>query len=480
MRPNRNAKIVATLGPASDDINIIRKLVAAGADVFRLNFSHGGPDDHRKRVDTIRALEQELDQPIAVLLDLQGPKLRVGTFNRDSVVLQAGDEFRLDLDSTPGDQQRVNLPHPEILQCIETGATLLINDGRIRLEVIEATTTFTRTRVIVGGELSDRKGVNVPGVALPISAMTPKDKQDLEYGLELGVDWVALSFVQRPEDVDELRERVGDQASIMTKLEKPTAMEHLQAIVDRSDSVMVARGDLGVEMLPEEVPSVQKRIVRACRRAGKPVIVATQMLESMIETPTPTRAETTDVATAIYDGVDAVMLSGETAVGNYPVEAVSIMHRIICQTESDPYYRESVDALKRNPAPHSGDAICAAMGRVVEVMPIMAAITYTESGSTSLRAARERPQIPILCLTPYQTTARRMQLVWGVHAEIAVAGDDTEAVVTTACEIAVREGFADLGEHVVITAGMPFRVAGNTNLLRIVRIREEHLPVAAK
>ena len=476
MRPTRNAKIVATIGPACDDKETLRSLVRAGADVLRLNFSHGTQNDHQQRLNIIRELESELDQPIGVLLDLQGPKLRVGTFADGCVNLEPGQAFRLDLDPAPGDITRVNLPHPEILSCIHVGAVLLLNDGRIQLEVTEANPEFAHTRVMIGGELSDRKGVNVPDVALPISAMTEKDKLDLEFGLTLGVDWVALSFVQRPEDVDELRERVGDQASIMTKLEKPTAMDHLEAIVDRSDAVMVARGDLGVEMLPEEVPKVQKRIVRVCRRAGKPVLVATQMLESMISSPTPTRAETTDVATAVYDGVDAVMLSGETAVGDYPVETVSIMHRIIRETESDPYYRKSVDALRREPDPISGDAICAAMSRVVEIMPIKAAITYTESGSTGLRAARERPQIPILCLTPWQTTARRMQLVWGVHAEIAVAADDTEKVVADACRIALREGYAEVDDHIVITAGMPFRQAGNTNLLRIVRVREEHMP----
>ena len=475
MRPARNAKIVATLGPASDDIETIRALVNAGADVFRLNFSHGTADDHRERVERIRAVERELNHPIGILLDLQGPKLRIGTFRSGSVELASGAAFRLDLDETQGDARRVCLPHPEILHVLKPGARLLLNDGRIRLEVIECGDDHAECKVVVGGELSDRKGVNVPGVTLPISAMTDKDKSDLAFGLELSVDWVALSFVQRAEDVEELRSRVGDRAGIMTKLEKPAAIAHLDEIVALSDAVMVARGDLGVEMRPEEVPSVQKRIVRVCRRAGKPVVVATQMLESMITAPTPTRAETTDVATAIYDGVDAVMLSGETAIGEFPVEAVSIMHRIIFETERDPYYRETIDALTPHPDAISGDAICAAMSRVVEIMPIKVAITYTDSGSTSLRAARERPRIPILCLTPYQATARRMQLVWGVHAEIAVAADDVDTVVANTCRIAAREAYAVPGEHVIITAGMPFRVPGNTNLLRIARLREEHL-----
>ncbi|GJL80782.1 MAG: pyruvate kinase [marine bacterium B5-7] len=475
MRPTRNAKILATLGPASDNLDQIRALVNAGADVFRLNFSHGSQDDHRHSVARIRQIEEELGRPIGILLDLQGPKLRIGTFEDHEITLKDGQQFRLDLDSTPGNNQRVALPHPEILKVLTNGTHLLLNDGLISLQVISCDPQHVDCKVITGGELSDRKGVNVPGVALPISAMTDKDCADLDFGLELGVDWVALSFVQRPEDVIELRKRVNQRAAIMSKLEKPTAIQFLDEIVALSDAVMVARGDLGVEMRPEEVPSVQKRIVRCCRRAGKPVVVATQMLESMISAPTPTRAETTDVATAIYDGVDAVMLSGETAVGDHPVEAVSIMHRIICETEKDPYYRETIDALIPNPEPVSGDAIFAAMSRVVEIMPIKVVITYTDSGSTSLRAARERPRIPILCLTPYQATARCMQLVWGVHAEIAVASDDVDTVVATACRIALREGYAEEGEHVVITAGMPFRVPGNTNLLRIARVREEHV-----
>jgi pyruvate kinase len=445
MRPARNAKIVATLGPASDDPTVIRALVKAGADVFRLNFSHGGFDDHRERLERIREIERELDHPLGILLDLQGPKLRIGTFEDGAIHLSPGDSFRLDLDDNEGNRHRVTLPHPEILHALEPGARLLLNDGRIRLEVLDCSDTYADCKVIVGGELSDRKGVNVPGVTLPISAMTEKDRADLAFGLELGVDWVALSFVQRAEDVIELREKVGNRAAIMTKLEKPAAIQHLDEIVGLSDAVMVARGDLGVEMRPEEVPSVQKRIVRACRRAGKPVVVATQMLESMITAPTPTRAETTDVATAIYDGVDAVMLSGETAVGEYPVEAVAIMHRIILETERDPYYRETIDALIPQPEPITGDAICAAMSRVVEIMPIKVAITYTDSGSTSLRAARERPRIPILCLTPFQSTARRMQLVWGVHAEIAVASDDVDTVVATACQIAAPRGLRGAG-----------------------------------
>ncbi len=475
MRPARNAKIVATLGPASGEVSKIRALVNAGADVFRLNFSHGEYAEHRQRLDNIRAVEAELEHPIGVMLDLQGPKLRVGTFTEDEVELVAGQKFRLDLDPTPGDARRTHLPHPEILKVLEPGARLLLNDGRIHLEIVASGGDHAECNVLIGGPLSDRKGVNVPGTQLPISPITDKDRADLEFGLGLGVDWVAMSFAQRPEDVEELRSLVGSRAAIMVKLEKPAAIRHLEEIVDRADAIMVARGDLGVEMRPEEVPSVQKRIVRTCRRAGKPVIVATQMLESMISSPTPTRAETTDVATAIYDGVDGVMLSGETAVGDYPVEAVSIMHRIIYETERDPYYRETVDALTPNPEPVSGDAICAAMSRVVEVMPIKVAITYTDSGSTSLRAARERPRIPILCLTPFQTTARRMQMVWGVHAEIAVAADDVETVVTTACAIAAREGYAEPGEHVIITAGMPFRIPGNTNLLRIARIRDSHI-----
>jgi len=357
MRRPGNTKIVATLGPTSDTPELIRALAEAGADVFRLNFSHGAHEDHRRRFAAVRAVEKQVNRPIGILMDLQGPKLRVGKFASGPIQLQAGGAFRLDLDPQPGDTRRVQLPHPEIFAAIHAGTELLLNDGRMRLQVQDCGADFAETQVLVGGELSDHKGVNVPGVRLPLSPLTAKDRQDLAYGLELGVDWVALSFVQHPEDIEELRALVGERAAILAKLEKPLAVEeHLEAIVERVDAIMVARGDLGVEVPPEHVPVLQKRIIQCCREAGKPVVVATQMLESMIQAPLPTRAEASDVATAVYDGADAVMLSAETAAGQYPLEAVAIMNRIILEVERDPYYRKLLDASQ--PVPEIGRASC--------------------------------------------------------------------------------------------------------------------------
>ena len=468
MHRQRHAKIVATLGPSSSDLTTIRALFDAGASVFRLNFSHGNHEQHRERLDILRQVERDVGRPIAVLLDLQGPKLRIGTFADGPVVLEAGAAFRLDLDKTPGDVTRAPLPHPEIFAALEAGTDLLVDDGKIRLRVQACGPDFAETRVVNGGTLSERKGVNVPAVLLPISALTSKDRSDLDFGLELGVDWVALSFVQRPEDLQEVRAIVKGRAGVLSKLEKPAAIECLDAIVELSDAVMVARGDLGVEMPAEQVPRIQKRIVRACRKAGKPVIVATQMLESMITAPVPTRAEASDVATAIYDGADAVMLSAESASGRYPVEAVAMMGRIIAEVEADPYYRTVIDASASAPEPTVADAICCSLRLSAGLIPVAAMITFTRSGYTSLRAARERPVAPVLSITPELATARRLALVWGVHSVHADEGiDDVPDMIEKACAMARREGFAQPGKVVLIAAGMPFGRAGTTNLLHI-------------
>lgn len=470
MRRYRNAKIVATLGPASSSPEVIRELFRVGADVFRLNFSHGTHDQHRKTHEIIRGLEREIGRPIAVLLDLQGPKLRVGTFSKGPVNLAPGARFRLDLSPEPGDQDRVSLPHPEIFAALKPDAELLLNDGKLRLKVERCGAEFAETRVLVGGGLSERKGVNVPGVILPISPLTKKDREDMEFGLRLGVEWLALSFVQQPKDLEEARTLVAGRAPIMTKLEKPSAVEQLDEIIDLSDAVMVARGDLGVELPPEHVPGIQKRVVRACRRVGKPVVVATQMLESMIEAPTPTRAEASDVATAIYDGVDAVMLSAESAAGKYPTQAVTMMDRIISQVERDPQYRAGLDASHTPAEATTADAICCALRRVTGLLSVSATITYTSSGFTSMRAARERPKAPIVSLTPNIATARRLSLVWGVHSVQTKEVSTVDEMVEVACKIAVNDEFAKPGDEIVIVAGMPFVASGNTNLLRIARI----------
>lgn len=466
-----NAKIVATLGPASSDRATIEALVRAGADVFRLNFSHGSHADHQARMDLIRTIEADLGRPIGVLLDLQGPKLRVGTFAHGPVHLDEGARFRLDLDrDRPGDATRVALPHPEIFAAIGPGAELLLDDGRLRLQVVASGPDWADTRVLNGGKLSDRKGVNVPGVVLPLSALTPKDRADLDFGLGLGVDWVALSFVQRPEDIAEIKAIVQGRAGIVAKLEKPAAIECLEAIVDATDAVMVARGDLGVEMPAEQVPAIQKRIVRACRQRGKPVIVATQMLESMVSAPVPTRAEASDVATAIYDGADAVMLSAESASGHYPVASVGIMDRIIAQTEADPYYRAMLDASHTPPAAQIPDAIGWAAHSIAGLLDVAALVAYTTSGSSALRMARERPRAPIIGITPEQSIARRLALVWGVTPVCSPGVFNDAELTELAVETAVRLHSAEPGDTIVIAAGMPFGTPGSTNMLRIAQV----------
>ncbi|MEO9102277.1 MAG: pyruvate kinase [Burkholderiaceae bacterium] len=471
MRRNRNAKIVATLGPASADRETIEALFRAGADVFRLNFSHGTHEDHKARLDTIRAIEQDLGRPIAVLLDLQGPKLRVGTFADGPIRLAVGDKFRFDLDGgTPGSQTRVPLLHPEIFAALTVGTELLVDDGKVRLRVDTCGPDFAETTALNAGTVSDRKGVNVPGVVLPLSAMTQKDRRDLEYGLTLDIDWVAVSFVQRAEDIREIKAIVQGRAGICAKLEKPAAIGVLEEIVEEADSIMVARGDLGVEMPAEQVPAIQKRIVRACRKHGKPVIVATQMLESMISAPVPTRAEASDVATAIYDGVDAVMLSAESASGKYPVEAVRMMNNIIVQVESDPLYREMVDATKSTPRRDAADAIGYAMRGVASLLHVACTVAYTSSGYSALRMARERPESSIIGITPRLATARQLALAWGVHSVQSHEIDDVNEMTELACETARQQGFAKPGQTIVISAGMPFGNAGTTNLLRIAQV----------
>ena len=467
LRRHRRTKIVATLGPASSTPEVIEALFQAGADVFRLNFSHGTHEDHLARLTAIRDIEKRAGRPIGVLVDVQGPKLRVGTFGGGRVQLQTGQSFRLDLSPVPGDRSRVTLPHPEIIEAAGIGSTLLIDDGKVRLRVTRARPDHLETEVVVGGPVSDRKGVNVPDVTLPIPALTEKDRRDLAFVLEHGIEYVGLSFVQKPEDVAEARKIIGDRALIMSKLEKPSALDSLDEIVALSDCVMVARGDLGVELPPEAVPLAQKRIVKACRRAGKPVVVATQMLESMISAPTPTRAEASDVATAVFDGADAVMLSAESAAGSFPREAVAMMDRIVSRVEADPTWREIVEAT-RNPPEHStADAITAAARQVAATIHAEAIATFTMSGSTALRMARERPEAPILGLTPRVTTARRLAVTWGVHPVVTADVHSMSETVSKSLRIAAQEGFLKQGDEIVVIAGIPFGQPGTTNALRV-------------
>ena len=471
LRRPRRTKIIATLGPASSTPEVLSRLFQAGADVFRLNFSHGTHEDHARSITMIRALEEQWDRPIGILADVQGPKLRVGRFQAGRVVLQTGQSFRLDLSSVPGDARRVSLPHIEIIQAARIGTSLLLDDGKLRLRVQKVRDDHLECEVVTGGPLSDRKGVNVPDVALPIPSLTEKDRIDLEFALQHGVDYIGLSFVQRAEDVIEAKELAAGRAWIMTKMEKPQALDNLDAIIAESDAVMVARGDLGVELPPEEVPIAQKRIVRAAWLAGIPVVVATQMLESMISAPAPTRAEASDVAGAVFDGADAVMLSAETAAGQYPYEAVNLMDRIVERVERDRGWRDTIDAGRPAPEASSASAIAAASRQIAATIGAAAIVAYTQSGSTALRIARERPHQPVIGLTGSTSTARRLAVVWGVHAMVDAAAQTMGEAVARAARLARTEGFATQGQEVVVTAGVPVNQPGTTNTLRVVAVR---------
>jgi pyruvate kinase len=466
----RKTKIVATLGPASSNADMLSQLLHAGADVFRLNFSHGSHEDHGKNIDLIRALEAKTKHPIGILADVQGPKLRVGRFMGGATNLANGQKFRLDLNPTPGDATRANLPHPEIIGAAQIGSHLLLDDGKLKLRVTHVREDHLETIVVNGGRLSDRKGVNVPDVALPIPALTKKDREDMEFALSRGVEYIGLSFVQRPEDVLEARELIKGRAWVLSKLEKPQALDNLEEIVRLSDAVMVARGDLGVELPPEEVPLAQKRIVMTARQLGRPVIVATQMLESMISAPTPTRAEASDVATAVFDGADAVMLSAETAAGQYPVEAVTIMDRIVARVEKDDGWRGLTDRRRPDPEKTTNGAMAAAARQVAQTIDAVAIAALTNSANTALHVARERPTAPILGVTPNEETARRLALTWGVHPVIAPVTHSMTETVAVVTKLARAEGIAEPGQDMVIVAGMPFGKSGSTNALRVARV----------
>ena len=465
MRRSRKVRILATLGPASSDKTTIEALFRAGADVFRINMSHTAHDKLNELVRIIRAVEADVGRPIGILADLQGPKLRLGTFADKAVEITVGQNFVLDSDPTPGTTGRVFLPHPEILEVLEPGHRLLIDDGKVRLRVISTDGKSALTTVEVGTKLSDRKGVSVPDSTIKTGALTPKDRADLDAALQANVDWIALSFVQRPDDVAEVRKIAAGRAGIMSKIEKPQAVQRLAEIIEISDALMVARGDLGVEMPLEQVPGIQKQITRACRRAGKPVVVATQMLESMITAPVPTRAEVSDVATAVYEGADAVMLSAESAAGAFPIEAVATMDRIATQVELDSNHKNIMHAQRTEPEATGADAISAR--QIAETLNLAAICCYTASGSTGLRAARERPQTPIIALSPIVSTARRLSIVWGLHCVVSDDAYNLDDMVNRACFIANREGFAKTGDRIIITAGVPLRTPGATNMLRI-------------
>ena len=472
---SRKVRILATLGPASNTPEMIEKLFKAGADAFRINMSHGAQAEKAQIIKSIRALEKSTGRPTTILADLQGPKLRVGKFAGGSVMLETGSNFRLDRDSAPGDAHRACLPHKEIFEALEVDARLLLDDGKLVLRVTEMSADTITTKVEIGGILSDNKGLNVPDVVVPMAALTEKDRSDLAFALDQGVDWIALSFVQRPEDLAEARKLIGGRAALLAKIEKPAALTRLEEIVELADAVMVARGDLGVELPPEAVPPAQKRIVETARRMGRPVVVATQMLESMIKAPTPTRAEVSDVATAIYDGADAVMLSAESAAGDWPIESVAMMDRIAINVESDPAYAARVHFTETRPDPTTADALSEAAFDIARTVSAKCVICFTMSGSTARRIARERPLVPLLVLTPKLETARRLGLLWGVHAVSTRDVGSFEEMVAKAKRMALRQGLVKGGDRVIMMAGVPFGTPGSTNVLHVVRLTGQEL-----
>lgn len=471
----RKVKILATVGPASRSPEMLEKLLRAGVDAFRVNMSHGDHTVHAETIAAIRALERKAGRPITVLCDLQGPKLRVGTFKEGRAVIRHSGHFTLDRNPEPGDENRVQLPHPELFGILRPGQRLLIDDGKLRLRVIRADDSEILCSAEVGGVISDRKGVNVPDAVIPVPAMTDKDRRDLAFAVAQGADWIALSFVQRPEDVAEARRLMGGHGALMAKIEKPAAISRLDEILEIADGLMVARGDLGVELNPEQVPPLQKRIVEKARREGKPVVVATQMLESMIESPTPTRAEVSDVANAVYDGADAVMLSAETAAGAWPVEAVTIMDRIASEVEADPGYAARVHFIETRPDPTTADALAEACASIARAVPIAGIIVFTGSGSTARRVARERPGVPMLVLTPSTTTARKVGLLWGAHAVATKDIGSFEEMIAKGKRMALRHGFATAGSRLIALAGVPFGTPGSTNLLHMVTLSGDEL-----
>ncbi|MDE8650756.1 pyruvate kinase [Novosphingobium album (ex Liu et al. 2023)] len=475
IKRTRKIKILATLGPVSSSKEMIARLLRAGVDAFRVNMSHGEHEIHARTISAIRAVEKELGRPVAILCDLQGPKLRVGKFRDGSAFIRHGAHFTLDRNPEPGDETRVQLPHPELFGILQKGQRLLIDDGKLRLTVIRAEPDAILCTAEVGGTISDRKGVNIPDAVVPVPALTEKDRRDLAFAIHEGADWIGLSFVQRPEDVAEARRLMGGYGALMAKIEKPSAIDRLDEIIDLSDGVMVARGDLGVELNPEEVPPLQKRIIEKVRSAGKPVVVATQMLESMIESPTPTRAEVSDVANAVYDGADAVMLSAETAAGQWPVEAVTIMDRIAAKVEADVTYRERIHLAETPPDATTADALSEACASIADTLPIAGIIIFTGSGITARRVARERPSAPMLVLTPSLRTARRGALLWGAHTVLTKDIGSFEEMIAKGKRMALRHGFGEAGSRLIALAGVPFGVPGSTNLLHVVTLAGNEL-----
>ena len=473
LRRNRNVKIVATLGPASSEKQVVEELFKQGVDVFRLNLSHGTHEEIRNRYRIIREVEKKFERPISILADLQGPKLRCGSFVNQEAELVAGKSFRFDNKSYLGDLTRVNLPDFDVFQGLNLGSTILVNDGKIRLEVKDIGPDFVDTEVVVGGTISDKKGINVPDQVLPLSALSQKDLRDLEFVCDLGIDWLGLSFVQRASDIKNARKLVKGRAAILSKIEKPSAVEAFDEILEETDAVMVARGDLGVELPIETLPPIQKRLVRQCRASGKPVIVATQMMESMITSPVPTRAEVSDVAQAIYEGADAIMLSAESAVGDYPIEAVRTMNSIATEVEKEGTYRKVIESSRTPLKRGVSDAITVAAREVAETTNIKVICCFTHTGTTAALTSRERPRVPIIALTPKIAIARRIALNWGLHCIVTEEVNRFKMAVVNAAKAARKYGFAKNQDKIIVIAGVPFNVSGTTNILRVAPADEK-------
>ena len=478
MRRNRRVKLLATLGPASSSTEMIERLFLAGVDVFRINMSHCSHDTARALQNSVRWVAKRHRHPIGILADLQGPKFRIGEFQGGRAFVNDGAVFRFNRTDKPGTSEGVHLPHPHIFAAIEPGHMLLLDDGKIRMRAVEKTPDWIAAEVHVGGALASRKGISLPDTLLPLGPLTEKDRADLSYVLKLGVDWLALSFLQRADDITEVRKLVAGRASILAKIEKPSAIADLDAIIAAADGFMVARGDLGVEMPVERVPGLQKHITRKARAAGKPVVIATQMLESMISSPVPTRAEVSDVATAVFDGADAVMLSAESAVGQYPLEAIQMMDRIAIEVENDPSYDAILHATKTTPQPTGADAIATAAYAIADTVKLAAIVCYTATGSTALRVTRERPRVPIIGLTPVEATARQLSLVWGIQTVSTGDPQNQSDMVRKACRIAFDAGFVKARDGILITAGVPMGSPGATNMIRIAFVDESGEPVA--
>ncbi|WP_019219429.1 pyruvate kinase [Bartonella florencae] len=473
MKRARKVKVIATLGPSSFSLAMIEKLFRAGADVFRLNMSHTDREKMGELVRHIREVEKIVQRPIGILVDLQGPKLRIGHFTKGYEDLRVGQSFTLDDRDVPGDAQRVYFPHKDVLAAVKPGDRLLVDDGKLELRAQLCKGNLVECRVVAGTRISDRKGVSFPDTVLPFGSITQKDKTDLQAVLQQPVDWVALSFIQRPEDIMAVRQLTKNKVSLMAKIEKPQALEHIEKIIDICDGIMIARGDLGVEMPLEKIPALQIELIRACRLAGKPVVVATQMLESMISSPVPTRAEVSDVATAVYAGSDAVMLSAESAAGLYPEEAVLMMDRIARHIEQDHTYATQIGAAHPAPQTTGTDAISLAARQIAETLALAVIVAYTTSGTTGVRASRERPNRPIIALSPIVETARRLALVWGLHCVVTEDARDLEDMVDRAAAIAFQEGFCQAGDQFLVTAGVPLGTPGATNLLRIATVSQD-------